>query len=121
MPDPTPEQQEAWDLSQIKQRHSRLNAKPIGSVIRNLMARRGYGQTQAIDELLHHWRQAVGPTLANSTRPGNVSRGVLQVWVADSPSLQELSMCKRQVLQALQTAMPQAGFVDLRPKIGAIN
>lgn len=118
--EPTSDEDEAWNLSQIRQRRSRLNAKPIGSMIRTLMARSGYGQTQAVEELLTQWRLAVGPSLAESTRPGNISRGVLQVLVADSSSLQELHLCRKQILAALKGAIPQAGITDLRGRVGSL-
>ena len=117
--EPISDDEEAWNLSQIRQRRSRLNARPIGSMIRTLMARSGYGQTQAVEELAEQWCAAAGPTLAATTRPGNISRGVLQVWVADSSSLQELHMCKKQVLAALKSSLPQAGIVDIRARVGS--
>lgn len=111
------EQEEAWNLSQIRQQRSRLNAKPIGSMIRTLMARNGYGQTQAAEALEEQWRVAAGPTLAGASRPGTISRGVLQVLVSNSSALQELHMCKKQILQSLTAAMPQAGIRDLRGRV----
>ena len=115
---PSEEQEDAWHLSQIRQRRSRLNAKPIGSVIRTLMARKGYGQTQAADELQARWQEAAGQVLGSHSRAGNVSRGVLQVFVADSSALQELHLCKKQVLAALQAAMPHANIRDFRARVG---
>jgi len=115
--EPISKEEEAWNLGQIRQYGSRLNAKPIGSVIRQLMARSGYGQTQAAEALLESWRQAAGPALAKSTRPGNISRGVLQIFVADSSSLQELHLCKKQLVAAMNSAMPQAGITDIRARV----
>jgi predicted nucleic acid-binding Zn ribbon protein len=112
------EQEEIWNLSQIRQYRSRLNAKPIGSMIRTLMARNGYGQTQATEDMNQNWQVAVGPTLAAVSRPGAISRGVLQVFVSDSSALQELHMCKKQILEQLKASMPQAGIRDLRGRVG---
>ncbi len=114
----SPEDEEAWNLSQIRQQRSRLHAKPIGSMIRSLMARRGYGQTQAVDELQSRWREAAGEVLGSCSRAGNVSRGVLQVFVADSSALQELHLCKKQILAALQSSLPQANIRDFRARVG---
>jgi predicted nucleic acid-binding Zn ribbon protein len=106
-----------WYLSNIKQRPSRLNAKKIGSVVRQLMARSGYGQVQANEELQAQWELAAGEVLARNSRPGNIARGVLLVHVTDSSSLQELQLCKRQILEALQRNYPQANIKNLRGRI----
>ncbi|MEZ6138059.1 MAG: DUF721 domain-containing protein [Pirellulaceae bacterium] len=111
------EREEAWNLSQIKQRSSRLNAKPIGSMIRTLMARNGYGQTGAAEELHQQWRTAAGEPLASCSRPGNIARGVLHVFVNDSSSLQELHLCKKRILTALTANMPQAKIRDIKGRV----
>ncbi len=79
-PEPTDEEIEAWNLAQIKQRNSNLNAKPIASVMRRLMAQRGYAAVQASNDLSNCWSEVVGEVLAKMSCPGNVSRGVLQVY-----------------------------------------
>ena len=109
-----------WYLSNIKQRPSRLEVKKIGSVVRQLMSRSGYGQVQANEELQTQWERAAGEVLAGRTRPGNISKGVLTVHVADSSSLQELAMCKRQILLTLQQNYPQANIKDLRGRVSRL-
>ena len=64
------------------------------------------------------WAIAAGPALAAVSRPGNLSRGILQVFVRDSSSLQELHLMRRQILQAMQASMPQANIKDIRGRIG---
>lgn len=104
-------------LAGIKQRPTRLNAKRIGSVVRQLMARSGYGQVQAAEELQTQWEIAAGPMLARTTRAGNIARGVLTVHVSDSSSLQELAMCKRQILATLSKNYPEANIKDIRGRV----
>lgn len=113
----TPEQQEQYDLQQIKQRPSRYQAKPIGNIIRQSMARNGLSQTQAAQQLLEAWQQIAGQALASTSRPGNISRGVLQIHVRDSSVLQELHLSRKQLLQALQKAMPQLNLKDIRGRV----
>ncbi len=113
----TPEEQEMQELLQIKQRPSPYQAKPIGKAIRQVMARSGIGQTQAAEELHAAWNSIAG-SLANVSRPGNVSRGVLQIFVQDSSALQELHLQRRQLLTALKDALPQLNIKDLRGKVG---
>jgi predicted nucleic acid-binding Zn ribbon protein len=108
-------------LAGIRQRPSRLNATPIRQVMRSLMSRRGYGQTQASRLIDEHWADAVGLDLANATRPGNVSRGVLVVYAESSMVLQELNFQKKQILAKLAELAPQMSIRDLRGRVAAIR
>ena len=119
--EPTEEEIEALNLSQIQQRRSNLHAKPIGSVMRKLMAQRGYAAIQATSELHENWSEIVGDVLAALTCPGNVSRGTLQVVVSDSGAMQELSFRKKQILAALKAKLPEAKVEDLRFRVGKVN
>ncbi len=117
MPEPTPEQREAWDLAQIHQRRSRLVAKPIGGMMRRLLASTGYGETQGAAELLEQWKQAVGPELAAHSRPGNLARGTLQVHVANSAIMQEIHFRKKQILHKLQKLGTATKITDLKIRV----
>lgn len=121
MGEPTPEEVEKWNLSQIRQQRSRLRAKPISSVMRTLMARSGYGQTKSNERLAESFRIAAGEPLASYARPGNINRGVLQVHVANSTVLQEFHFSKRQILKKLQAEIPEANIKDLRAKITKLD
>lgn len=114
----TPEQQEQYELQQIKQRTGRYQAKPIGRAIRQVMARSGLGQTQAAEELLKAWKMAAGPTLGAVSRPGNITRGVLQIFVQDSSALQELHLSRKTLVILLQQSMPQLNIKDIRGRVG---
>ena len=115
--EPTPEEVERWELAQIKQGHSRLFARPIGSVMRKLLAEKDYGAAQSAQDLADVWTRIAGPTLAPVTRPGKVSKGVLLVEVANSLALQEIHFQKTKLLKALQTELPAHKVTDLRFRI----
>ena len=115
--EPTPEQREAWDLAQIQQRRSRLVAKPIGGMMRRLLASTGYGETQAAAQLLEIWKEAVGPELAAQSRPGNVARGALQVHVANSAIMQEIHFRKKQILHKLQKLGTTTTISDIKIRV----
>lgn len=121
MQEPTAEEREAWDLTQIRQRRSRLVAKPISSVVRSLLSSTGYAESQAAVELQRHWTAAVGPTLAPLSRVGNLSRGVLLIVVANSATMQELHLQKRQLVGYLQTHLPNAKIKDLKIRLGDLG
>lgn len=121
MPEPTAEQQEAWNLAQIHQRRSRLVAKPIGGVIRRLLSSSGYAESQSAAQLQAQWEQAVGPQLAKLSRPGNVSRGVLLVEVANSALMQEIHFRKKQILTAFHGQAATQKITGLRIRIGKFD
>jgi predicted nucleic acid-binding Zn ribbon protein len=122
MDEPSVEQREAWDLAQIKQRRSRLFAKPIGSVVRRLMNSSGYGETKAAEQLQECWQRAVGAELARLSRPGNVSRGILLVNVANSAVMQEIHFRKKRVLAALRSeAVGMKSITDIRIRIARFD
>ena len=117
MSEPSPEQQEAWNLAQIRQRRSRTVAKPMSGFVRRWLSDHGYAETQAAAELEAHWRQAVGPELAPLTRIGSVSRGKLLVEVANGTVMQELHFRKKQILTALQSTAGGQRISDLRLRL----
>lgn len=118
MQEPTNEQREAWNLAQIQQRRSRLVAKPIGSVIRRLMASSGYAESQSTALLQSQWEQAVGPTLTGLSRIGSVKRGVLTVEVANSATMQEIHFRKKQILAVLHNDAATKQIINLKIRVG---
>ena len=118
MDEPTAEQREQWDLAQIKQRRSRLGAKPIGGIVRRWMSDTGYGETQANEGLCAAWLRAVGPELDRCSRVGTLSRGALLVQVDNSAVAQELHFRKRQILARLATELASDTISDLKIRVG---
>jgi len=84
------------------------------------MARQGYAQTKSNDKLNESWEIAVGPKLSPKTKVGRISRGVLEVHVASSAAINQLSFQKRQLLSAMQQQMPQNKIKDIRFKLGNV-
>ena len=115
--DPTPEEREQWDLAQIKQGNSRLFARPIGSVMRKLLAEKDYGTVQSAQDLLDAWARVISPSLVKSSRPGKIAKGVLLVEVANSLALQEIHFEKTKILKELQRELPAYKLVDMRFRI----
>jgi predicted nucleic acid-binding Zn ribbon protein len=105
-----------------KKRLSNQNAeKPqvrqIGSLVNQLMARRGYAQAFAGDDMLRLIVAEVGPEIGNSCQVGKLRAGVLQVYAGDSATLQELNFRRRDVLKRLQKEMPDSKITDVRFRI----
>jgi predicted nucleic acid-binding Zn ribbon protein len=95
--------------------------KPIGNILAELLARRGYGRLQAADNCATAWAQAVGAALAAKSRAGQVRRGVLEVWVQNSTLVQELSFEKSRLLKTMIQLMPDEKIRDLKFRVGPID
>jgi predicted nucleic acid-binding Zn ribbon protein len=94
--------------------------KPIGNILAELLARRGYGRLQAADTCAAAWQQAAG-TLAAKSRAGQVRRGVLEVWVQNSTLVQEFSFEKSRLLKAMAQLVPDEKIRDLKFRVGPIE
>jgi predicted nucleic acid-binding Zn ribbon protein len=103
-----------------RQRYRR-GPKRIQHVVNELIARRGYASFLAPSECLAAWDQAAGDRLAPHTRPGNVRRGVLQVFVRNSAVMQELTFRKRELIRRLRQRAPDQKIRDLRFRVGPVD
>ncbi len=93
----------------------------IADVLTELMTRYGYARQQFSAALEEAWNQAVGPMLAPTTRPGRIRRGVLEVVVAHSAMVQELTFQKETLLSTLNRLLPDQPIQDLRFRLGRIS
>lgn len=99
----------------------RGRAKKMGDVLAELMARRGYARQQATANYEAAWREAAGELLARHTRVGVVRRGALEVTVANSVLLQELTFQKHAILGQLSRLLPDERIDKLRLRVGPIE
>ncbi len=95
--------------------------KPIADILAQLMARRGYARQMAAASYAEAWRDAIGDKLLPFTRPGQIRRGVLEVFVANSTMMQELTFQKSAILAKLKPLLPEEDIRDLRFKIGSMK
>jgi predicted nucleic acid-binding Zn ribbon protein len=95
--------------------------KKIGDVMAQVITARGYGRVQSIENLAMAWRTAAGETLARFSCPGQLKRGLLDVTVGNSTTIQELTFQKQEILTALRAQLPDTKIRDLRFRVGAIS
>ena len=81
-----------------QRRHYARKPKAIGNVIAQLITARGYGRIQADANFAAAWKAAAGDALAKFAVPGKLRRGVLDITVANSMAVQELTFQKKQIL-----------------------
>jgi hypothetical protein len=98
-------------------------AKPrvrkIGSLVSQLMSRRGYAQSVVNEHLSASLAAAVDPILVPACQVGNLRAGILQVYVSDSVSLQELNFQKRRILKKMQAEVGGEKIIDIRFRVQA--
>jgi predicted nucleic acid-binding Zn ribbon protein len=95
--------------------------KPVAQVMADVVQRRGYAQVRVAAQWDQAWRDAAGAQFAAVTQVGVLRRGVLEVTVANSLVVQELTFEKERLLAAMQQSAPQAAIKQLRFKVGQIN
>ena len=93
----------------------------IGDVLAQLTARRGFAGVRRSGQRETAWREAAGELAAHYSRVGPIRRGKLEVTVANSTLLQELSFQKPSLLKALAKLLPDETIRDLRFRLGAID
>lgn len=94
-------------------------AKKIGDVVAQLLAKRGYARVQATAEFEQAWRNAAGERYAGQTRCGNVHRGVLEVFAANSSVVQELTFAKASLLKKLSELAPGQKITGLKFRVAS--
>jgi len=97
------------------------NARRIGTIISQLMSRRGYASVAAENAMMQSIAGSVGPALAGSITVGKLSRGVLQIYAVDSVVMQELTFQKRQIIKRLAKDHPQAKITDVRFRLQTLT
>lgn len=95
--------------------------QPIKDVLAELVLRRGYAREQSAAAFDAAWQTAAGEFFASHTRCGLLKRGVLEVVVANSILLQEITFRKAAVLAELARLLPDAKIRDLKLRVGALR
>jgi predicted nucleic acid-binding Zn ribbon protein len=95
--------------------------EPISDILAQLMARRGFARVRSAESFDAAWRTAAGEMLSQFTRTGSVRRGKLEVTVANSTLVQELTFQKSHLLKTLAELLPDEKIEDLRFRVGTVQ
>jgi predicted nucleic acid-binding Zn ribbon protein len=121
----TPQPLDVSDFAAHRQREERRfygrRPKKIADVVAQLITQRGYGRLGTSEQLAEAWSAAAGETLAKVSRVGQLRRGQLEVWVANSTAMQEFSFQKQRILAELQRQLPDSKITGLRLRVGQIT
>jgi predicted nucleic acid-binding Zn ribbon protein len=101
---------------------SRRGPRLLSDILGELFTVRGYGRLRARQELEDAWNAAVGEPCCHQTRLGEIRRGVLDVTVAHSTLLEELSAFRKpSLLKALRSIAHAASIHDIRFRVGSVG
>ena len=99
--------------------------KRIGNVLAQLVQRRGYAQVRAAGQREEAWEQVLRDESleqwAESTRVAGLKRGVLEIHVASSLLMQELTFYKEQLLRGIIKALPDDGIKQIKLRVASID
>jgi predicted nucleic acid-binding Zn ribbon protein len=93
----------------------------ISEIVSEVISRRGIGRVQAGGVRDAAWREALGEALARQTRPGAVRGGTLEVIVANSTVMQELTFQKAEIISRLAANVPELAVRNLKFRVGPVS
>lgn len=93
----------------------------INNILAELIAKRGFGRVQSTVNYEEAWREAAGPLAAQYTRLGAFKRGTLEIVVANSTLVQELTFQKAALLENMKKLLPDQGVRGLKFRVGALS
>ncbi len=98
------------------------NGDPIKDIMPGVLKGMGLADRMWERDLIEHWNEMVGDTVARNARPGRVDRRVLYVYVSNSVWLNELRRySEKQILKNIQARFGnriQALRIQLDPDAG---
>jgi len=100
--------------------------KRAGDIVASVIAKRRYAAAKAAGELGDAWRRAAAAVLgderlAGMTRVAGLSRGRLDVTVANHVVMQEINFHRPALLEAVQRELPDARIGAVRFRSGRID
>lgn len=108
------------DLVKSRQRYFRRPRRPA-DLLGQLMARKGYAQTETTNELESIWMAVAGDKWQSKTKVGSIRAGVLEVLVSSSAANHQIGFQKKKLLAELKRRLPKNNLKDLRFIVGKID
>ncbi len=93
----------------------------IGDVLSELMARRGFARVQSASAFEEAWRETAGSLAERYTRVGQLRGGVLEVVVANSTLVQELTLDTPRLIATMRERLPEQQIRDFRFRVGPVS
>ena len=93
---------------------------PIGQVLVPLLDQCRSDSGGGIRQLVHVWKNAVGPPISDNAKPFAVKGALLLVHVSSSAWLHQLRFLKAELLDKLNRSLKNHRIEDIKFKIGPI-
>ena len=92
--------------------------KPMGDLMRLLVAGRGWGERMAVQRLADSWEQIVGPHVAAHCEPLRLIRGVLTIRVERGAWATELTLLASSIAQSADRFLGAGAVKEARIQVG---
>lgn len=96
------------------------NPKKLGNVLAKVVQQKAYAQIRTTNARDEAW-QAIAGEFAALSKVGPLRRNTLEIIVANSLLMQELTFRKEELIKKLQTALPDTKISQLRFRVGQVN
>jgi predicted nucleic acid-binding Zn ribbon protein len=116
---PKPTDDERYDYR--RRRVPVSSVKKMGDVVGQLLVKRGYGNVQQAQSLQQLWQGVAGEQYKVNTKAAQIKRGVLEVLVANSAVMQELTFVKAKLVKALAQTVAEQNIQNIRFKVGSVQ
>lgn len=103
--------------------YDRSEPAQLGDVLSQLFALRGYGRSQANQQLEEIWKQVAGEEIAAQTKVANLKNGVLHIGVSNSALMSEIvAFHKVEFVRRIKSEHRQLKVRDIKFKLrGDLN
>ena len=88
-------------------------AERVGFLLKQILGQPGFGEQITRHQAWLIWDQLVGEQIAARARPLKLRKGILEVQVDHPVWMQQLQMMKPQILEKINTMIPNAGITDI--------
>ena len=94
---------------------------PLGAILREALKASRIDVDLDAHRIWQQWKDVVGPTIAENTRPQAVKGKLLLVNVSSAPWMQQLQFLKSELIEKLNDTLGKEVVGDIRFKIGSVK
>jgi predicted nucleic acid-binding Zn ribbon protein len=94
---------------------------PLAAILQQAVRASGIDVDLDAYRLWQHWKDTVGATIAENTRPEAIKGKLLLVHVSSAPWMQQLQFLKPELIEKLNQTLGKDMIEDIRFQIGSVN
>ncbi|MBW1740262.1 MAG: DUF721 domain-containing protein [Deltaproteobacteria bacterium] len=94
---------------------------PLGTILQEALKASRIDVDLDAYGLWQHWKDVVGPVIAENTRPEAIKGKLLLVNVSSAPWMQQLQYLKPELIEKLNQTIGKEAVGDIRFKIGPVT